>query len=259
MATKVERTGQSAERKSNAEAGRGRNPRGERVWTCTATRVMSSSLAIGDCTPCCSTCQGTGTSAQVPHEERGSLVGGGGVDARRTRRKANVLVERRTRFVGGSDLDLHKEGAVRTALFRAVDCFSRGGGVRRGVSVRSVFRFDIAERPGSQQLEPREIIPRGTGGLTGGRVDVLPTVFASEDVVDLFPLQVRPLDILNVRKRSEINSCKRREREGEDGPVSRGGTRRDRWRTPTCCRSVLRPGRAGSRNTGSCRYVVVRR
>lgn len=28
------------------------------------------------------------------------------------------------------------------------------------------------------------------------RVDVLPAVFAAEDVVDLFPLQVRPLDIL---------------------------------------------------------------
>jgi hypothetical protein len=34
-------------------------------------------------------------------------------------------------------------------------------------------------------------------GLTGCRVDILPTVFAAEDVVDLFPLQVRPLDILH--------------------------------------------------------------
>lgn len=41
----------------------------------------------------------------------------------------------------------------------------------------------------------------GTVGLTGCRVDILPTVFASEDVVDLFPLQVRPLDVLFTGKR----------------------------------------------------------
>ena len=216
----------------------------------------------------------TGTSAPLPHEDRGSLVGGGGVDARRTRRKANVLVKGRTRFVGGSDLDLHEEGAVRTALFRAVDCFETGPcHVRVGVSVRSFFSvrpgWARSERARKRGIEEggngtkKEEMVRGTGdgGLTGGRVDVLPTVFASEDVVDLFPLQVRPLDILNVRKEKDqfLQARRSETRKREDGPVSRAGTRKDRWHTPTCCRSVLRRGRVGWRNTGSCACAVVRR
>lgn len=61
--------------------------------------------------------------------------------APRKKGEGNALVERRTRFVGGSDLDLHKEGAVRTALFRAVDCWSRQTGQGRATCAREGSAF----------------------------------------------------------------------------------------------------------------------
>lgn len=69
-----------------------------------------------------------------------------------------VLVERRTRFVGGSDLDLHKEGAVRTALFRAVDCSE---------TKRVVHQFQFPIREGSQRPSPVRHSSRT--GMPGGK------------------------------------------------------------------------------------------
>lgn len=84
------------------------------------------------------------------------------------RQRGNALVERRTRLVGGSDLDLHKKGAVRTALFRAVDFFPRPRRERGGQRpFARRFAHWKNDDPATGKQWRRDIAPwvrvRGTG------------------------------------------------------------------------------------------------